>query len=287
VSSGVAPGWYPDPQVEGQVRYWDGTAWTEHVQPGGGGLERISELRASPIFTSDVSPAELLLLGEAGLEPLGVVSGSALYQIGFDQARWTRTAEIGPLSAAMLRGRELAFERAAAQATGLGAHGVVSLRLRIATYEWAPNMAEFVALGTAVREPGGEDPGEPFVTDLTGQEVWTLRRAGYRPLGPALGTCVWHVAYGELAALLRQYGQNAEIADYSRALAGARELAMQRLQEQAGKLGADGVVAVELKERSHGWGSHVIEFFASGTAVVASGEEPVEPPPAPVVPLGR
>ncbi len=30
------PGWYDDPQgVPQQVRYWDGTAWTAHVQPRG------------------------------------------------------------------------------------------------------------------------------------------------------------------------------------------------------------------------------------------------------------
>jgi uncharacterized protein YbjQ (UPF0145 family) len=217
------------------------------------------------------------------------VTGSAIYQIGFDPARWTHTEEIAPLSQAMLRGRELALERTAGQAGELDADGVVSLRLRIATYEWAPNMAEFVAIGTAVRERDADAAAhdEPFVTELTGQEVWTLRRAGYRPLGTALGSCVWHVAYGELAALFRHYGANAEIADYSRALAGARELAMKRLQAQAEELGADGVVGVELRERSHGWGSHVIEFFAAGTAVAATGEAPASEPPQPVVPLGR
>ena len=27
------PGWYPDPQVPGQQRYWDGTAWTQSAAP--------------------------------------------------------------------------------------------------------------------------------------------------------------------------------------------------------------------------------------------------------------
>jgi hypothetical protein len=31
----IPAGWYPDPQHPGQGRYWDGSAWTEHLhQPG-------------------------------------------------------------------------------------------------------------------------------------------------------------------------------------------------------------------------------------------------------------
>ena len=33
----LAPaGWYPDPTVPGQQRYWDGTQWTEHTAAGPG-----------------------------------------------------------------------------------------------------------------------------------------------------------------------------------------------------------------------------------------------------------
>jgi hypothetical protein len=28
-------GWYPDPSGRFEMRYWDGTAWTEHVARGG------------------------------------------------------------------------------------------------------------------------------------------------------------------------------------------------------------------------------------------------------------
>jgi hypothetical protein len=33
MSNTTPPGWYPDSQVPGQTRYWDGQQWTEHVAP--------------------------------------------------------------------------------------------------------------------------------------------------------------------------------------------------------------------------------------------------------------
>ena len=35
----VAPSWYPDPQRDGMLRWWDGTRWTEHVQPAPDGRQ--------------------------------------------------------------------------------------------------------------------------------------------------------------------------------------------------------------------------------------------------------
>jgi uncharacterized protein YbjQ (UPF0145 family) len=40
------------------------------------------------------------------------------------------------------------------------------------------------------------------------------------------------------------------------------------MQAEAEQAKAEGIVGVQIQERSHGWGSHVIEFFAVGTAVV-------------------
>ena len=33
-STGVPPGWFPDPGDPGGLRYWDGFRWTEHTQAG-------------------------------------------------------------------------------------------------------------------------------------------------------------------------------------------------------------------------------------------------------------
>jgi NADPH-dependent glutamate synthase beta subunit-like oxidoreductase len=68
-------------------------------------------------------------------------------------------------------------------------------------------------------------------------------------------------------------------------IAVARELAMKRMQTEAQELGAEGVVGVSLKERSHGWGSHIIEFFAIGTAIVKSDTPGEIEPPIPVLDL--
>jgi uncharacterized protein YbjQ (UPF0145 family) len=60
---------------------------------------------------------------------------------------------------------------------------------------------------------------------------------------------------------------------------------MERMQKEAEELQAEGIVGVQLQERSHGWGSHVIEFFAVGTAVVPVTGEHTLPAPVPTISL--
>ena len=60
---------------------------------------------------------------------------------------------------------------------------------------------------------------------------------------------------------------------------------MQRMQTEAQELGAEGIVGVSLSRTSHGWGSHVIEFFALGTAIVPGDSRGQIEPPIPVLDL--
>jgi uncharacterized protein YbjQ (UPF0145 family) len=68
--------------------------------------------------------------------------------------------------------------------------------------------------------------------------------------------------------------------NYTQALYDARELAMERMQAEAQGAQAEGIVGVQIQERSHGWGSHVIEFFAVGTAVIPTKADHVIDAPA-------
>ncbi len=253
------------------------------------GKERLAQMREGRFFTSDLSVNEFLLVKQAGFDPLGLVIGSSIYHIGYQQSSWKQSMEMDVLSQAMYGARELAMTRMEEEADQLGADGVVGVRLDIGRYEWGEHLAEFIAIGTAVRHHGGElhraPNGRPFTSDLSGQDFWTLLASGHRPVGMVMGSCVYHVAHQGMFQSLRQVGQNVEMPNFTQALYDARELAMERMQHEAQELQAEGIVGVQLQERSHGWGSHVIEFFAVGTAVVPVEGDHQLPAPVPTLSL--
>ncbi len=235
-------------------------------------LRRLAELQGkNALFTSDLSVNEFLLVKEAGFHPRGLVVGSSIYHIGFSNKGMYTSREVQTLTQAMYAARELAMSRMEEEAAVLGADGIVGVRLDVGFYEWGRGTAEFLALGTAVSaEDGGNwktPAGKPFTSDLSGQDFWTLLQAGHAPLGLVMGTCVYHVAHQGMFKAMGNIGQNKEMPNFTQALYEARELAMERMQDEAKKVGAEGIVGVQIQEKSHVWGSHTIEFFAMGTAV--------------------
>ena len=155
------------------------------------GRERIARMKqdvARGFFTSDLSVNEFLLVKQAGFEPLGLVLGSSIYHIGFQQAMWNQSQELGVLTQAMYHARELAMTRMEEEADQLGADGIVGVRLDIGRYEWGADLAEFIAVGTAVKHRAGElhraPNGRPFTSDLSGQD-FADATAGRLPPGRA------------------------------------------------------------------------------------------------------
>lgn len=266
----------------------------QYAQLPGHATERLVEMRGKSeelrLFTSDLSTSELLLVKESGFDPVGLVIGSSIYHVGFQQSAWSQNQEMTVLTQAMYHARELAMDRMEEEAHQLGADGVVGVRLEVNHKEWGHNIAEFVAIGTAVRHRN--DPahfrnkhGRPFTSDLSGQDFYILLRSGYRPLGLVMGNCVYHVAVQSFGSFMRNMSQNVELTQYTQALYDSRELAMERMQKEAEELGAKGIVGANIHERTHAWGAHVIEFFAIGTAVEEIGTDHVIEPPLIVLPL--
>jgi uncharacterized protein YbjQ (UPF0145 family) len=217
------------------------------------------------VFSSDLSVDEAIALREAGFEPRRMVMGTSMFHIGVTWGNWGNM-EIRELSAAMTSARNQAMARMLQQLQACGGDGVVGVRLEIRMHHAAHSIAEFVAMGTAVRvrdEHVARLRGIAFTSDLSGQDLYLLVRAGYRPVGMVMGCCVYHVGRQGLMSLTA----NVEMTTYTEALYDARELAMERMQHDARRVGADGVVGVSVTEKTHAWGSRAIEFLAVGTAV--------------------
>ncbi len=262
-------------------------------------MRRLAELGGEggsdkkPLFTSDLSVNEFLLVREAGFRPLGLVLGSSIYHVGIQTRKWSTNQELEKLSQAMYHARELAMTRMEAEAKDLGADGIVGVRLEIEFKEFGHNLAEFIAIGTAVHaeQPpatGGtwrNNKGIPFTSDLSGQDFWTLIQAGYAPLGMVMGSCVYHVAHRGALRTIGTFGVNTEVETFTQALYDARELAMTRMQAEAEELDAEGIVGVQLNNLAHQWGGHTTEFFAIGTAVRPLREDHTITTPTMVLPL--
>ncbi|HVZ22365.1 MAG TPA: heavy metal-binding domain-containing protein [Vicinamibacterales bacterium] len=249
--------------------------------------ERLKQSKAG-LFTSDLSVSEFLLVEDVGFDPVGLVMGSSVYHLGF-QAPKVGNCELQTLSEAMYAARDLAMTRMEEEADQLGADGIIGVRLEVGRHEWGADMCEFIAIGTAVKHSAGvlhrAPSGRPFTSDLSGQDFWTLIRCGQRPVGLVMGSCVYHVGRRGFIQTTVQMGRNAEMANFTQALYDARELAMGRMQAEAEQAQARGIVGVQIQEHNHTWGSHTVEFFAIGTAVVRAEDPPKSVSPTAVVTL--
>jgi uncharacterized protein YbjQ (UPF0145 family) len=267
-------------------------------------IERLAGMKRAHFFTSDLSVNEFLLVKQAGFDPLGLVMGSSIYQIATrapqNLGQFEPGRELAEVTQALYHARELAMTRLEEEADELGADGVIGVRLDVNLHAWGQNVAEFVAVGTAVKHAGGESfrtaQGKPFQSGLSGQDFWTLLRSGYRPVGFVMGNCVFYVR--PEALLVPDQARNGELSPYTHCLYEARELAMERMQGEAEEVGATGIVGVEIEEKQHTWGvrpgtvaaragnaakvyGETIEFFVFGTAVVPAASR--EPPPVPTM----
>jgi len=269
--------------------------------------ERLAQMRKAHFFTSDLSVNEFLLVKQVGFDPLGLVMGSSIYHIKpiFPPILGSGVGtELTALTQALYHARELALGRLEEEAEALGADGVIGVRLELNLHAWGNHVAEFLAVGTAVRWRG-DDPkahaqfrnkhGKPFSSDLSGQDFWTLIRSGYRPVGFVMGNCCYYVPSSTVNKFTG-FSINAELDYYTHALYDARELAMERLQGEAESLGAEGIVGVTVHEKQHGWGGtrkriswqgETIEFFIVGTAVVAIPQSQAVPVPTLVIEVSQ
>jgi uncharacterized protein YbjQ (UPF0145 family) len=244
------------------------------------------ESGARPLFATDLSVDEFLLARALGYESVGLVLGSSIYHVGWQFTSSYSSGVLSTVTHAHLHARHLAMGRIQQEAQALGAHGVVGVRLTVKDHDLGSGTLEFTAIGTAVRLRGAPPSSRPFMSDLSGEDFWTLLQAGYVPVGLAMGYCAY------LSESMRRVSwnrQNWEVTNYNRAIYQARHIAMQGIQTDLRGLGAHGVVGVKVETKLH---SHEydrgnsnyyyalqVDFLAVGTAVVETHQAASPPTP--------
>ncbi|HEX3567433.1 MAG TPA: heavy metal-binding domain-containing protein [Acidimicrobiales bacterium] len=242
---------------------------------------------------STLSGDEDLALSAVGYHPVGAVVGASVSAIPLvgRYAYYKQNVEVEVFTYGLRRARSAAIRRLRDAARELGAHGVVGVHVDISNIPKRGDEVRVSASGTAVR--AGKDPvirpmnspRHPFTASVTGQEFSLLARAGYRPRQIVIGVCVFHIGRRSALRTVTSIAGNGELDVITNALYQSRELAMTRMQDEAEPLGADGVIGVRIDQKTHAWGSRVIEFLAVGTAVELAVDNYRSVAPQLVVPL--
>lgn len=246
---------------------------------------RLEELRTREdgFFTSDLSVNEFLLSRKAGLRPLSQVMGSSIYHVGWRYlGRNLSSGEIASVTEALNEARILALGRLSEEATHVGADIVVGVHLNRAGYDWAADMIEFSAIGTAMKFERNVSGDQPAVTNLSGQDFWKLYQNGYWPVGVVGGSCVYHSipSWGTRRATSTFFGGlwNQELTDFTQGLYTARHRATSRMHAEASRLSAAGIVGMEIDQETEEYEVNlgndqertdmIVTFQTLGTAIV-------------------
>jgi uncharacterized protein YbjQ (UPF0145 family) len=306
------PFWNQPPQEDQQrllQAQQEAEASRRSLEAGGLPLQatrRLNEEVAAghPLFSSDLSTNEFALTRTLGYQPLSQIMGSSIYHVGWQYTRtyagYPNEMELTTLSKAHQHAAQLALSRLDQEAALLKAHGVIGVQLTTRDYEWGSDLLEFTAIGTAIRLPNTPLPQRPFLSDLSGQEFWTLLQAGYYPIGIVTGFCSYYISLGSyITGQLKNWigWSNIEIDPFSQGVHTARDLAINRLVSMANTFNASGVVGMHIDsereaieyelEREHYpteyFMDYSIRLFAIGTAITAQRPDHVIPPPRPTL----
>ena len=221
--------------------------------------QRLAELGAGGgLFTSDLSVNEFALGAFDRAAPVAQVMGSSIYHVGWQQspgawAGWQAggiSQELTTLSEAWNTARLRAFGRLEQEATLLGAHAVVGVRLTIGRHDWAAGVDRVRRgrhRGPDRRAPAPAAAGADrslragLLEALAGGLPPARRRRRLeRPLRrPGLAAATG--AGGMFSSWANQ-----ELRDFTQGVYDARETALGRVTAEARRQGAAGVVGVSI-----------------------------------------
>lgn len=231
-------------------------------------------------FSTSANGQELYCQMDCGFSPIKFVFGNVAYSIGVGGGimgglRSLARGEVIEYSNALNTTRHLALQRISDEARAAGANAVLGIQTSISPIS---AMQEMVMIGTASHHPGlpAEFSETPITSGLTNEEMWNLINMGYCPVKLVLAASVFSVGLlGGVSAMLKSFVRG-EISELTELIYHARAKALNKVQEDAARSGADDVVGV--KTYVYDLGGGIIELLAIGTAIKKMPEMKTQSP---------
>ena len=215
---------------------------------------------------SGLSGNEMYCVDLLGYHPGNLLVGNSVYSMGFlggigSGIRTIVGGEITQLTNMIAEGRRLSlqrFDEELGKENGGGATGLTSELI------FHPGNVEFLTVGSTVHHKEG-DTGSPFSTSADGQELFCQWDAGYQPVSFVFGNVAYSIGVGSgIAGAFKQLAKG-EVRQYSDIFNKTRNLALERIQEEARACGANSVIGIKTTILPVGT-SGVQEMVMIGTA---------------------
>ncbi len=219
-------------------------------------------------FSTSADAQALYCQIDAGFTPHSFVFGNVAYSIGFGgnisgALRGLKRGEVPQYSEIFDRTRHLALTRIKDEAKAVKANAVIGIETSIMPLLGAQEM---IMMGTASTHSALSDySNDPITSDLTNEELWNLVNIGYLPIRLVMGVSVYSLGLASGISSFFKSLAGGEVQNLTELLYEAREKALERIEVDAEKCGADEVVGV--KTRVYDLGGGLVEFMVIGTAV--------------------
>lgn len=217
------------------------------------------------MLITGLSGNEIWCLAQKGIAPGGVVVGNSIYAQGFVRGLATGLqtiagGELEDITQLITEGRHAALERMEVEAREQGADGLTGVVTEIKRIS---SLIEFLAVGSAVKKLGGV-PGGFFSSACSGQDLYCQIDAGYRPVHFVLGNIAYALGIGGGIWAAFKSISGGEVDSISGMINNTRHKALERLEAEAIKVGANCVV--DIKTSILPFGPGVKEMVLVGTA---------------------
>ncbi|MEI8187571.1 MAG: heavy metal-binding domain-containing protein [Candidatus Saccharibacteria bacterium] len=197
-----------------------------------------------PIYTG-LSGNELFCLNQIGYKPGNLVVGNSVYAIGVIGAqlagiRTVLGGEVKQVTNMIANGRVEAINRLEKEISANGGNGATGVTSELIFHQ---DNIEFLSIGSTIHRTDGQ-PTPGITSSSDGQEFFCQVDSGYIPIKFVFGNVAYSIGIGksimgELKELVK-----GEVTQYSDVFNTTRNLALERIVDEAKKSGANSVVGI-------------------------------------------